>query len=80
MFLDWLLKREKQLGPRWICWFVLIGVIATGVLFAPNTYAAFFNTRLMGILFLGTCLPLQGLLTSLRRLRWWLYAFIFVAF
>ena len=80
MFIDWVLKREKQLGPRWIWWFVLLGDIASGVLLAPNTFAAFFNTRLMGILFLGICLPLQGLLTSVRRVRWWLYALIFIAF
>jgi O-antigen ligase len=80
MFLDWVFKRDKQLGPRWIWWFVLLAVIATGVLFAPNTYSAFFYTRLMGILFIGICLPMQGLLTSLRRVRWWLYSLILIAF
>jgi O-antigen ligase len=34
----------------------------------------------MGILFLGICLPLQGLLTSLRHVRWWVNTFILVAF
>jgi O-antigen ligase len=80
LFIDWALKREKQLGPRWIWWLVLLGVIASGVLLATNTFAAFFNTRLMGILFLGICLPLQGLLTSLRRVRWFLYALILISF
>ena len=80
VFIDWMLKREKQLGPRWIWWLVLLGVVASGLLLAPNTYAAYFYTRLMGILILGICLPLQGLLTSLRRLRWWLNTFILVAF
>src|SRR5262245_2121129 len=63
LFIDWLAKREKQLGPSWIWWLVLLGVIASGVLFAANTFSAYFYTRLMGILFLGICLPLQGLLT-----------------
>jgi len=80
LFIDWVVKREKQLGPRWIWWLVLLGVIASGVTFAANTFSAFFYTRLMGILFLGICLPLQGLLNSLRRLRWWLYALILIAF
>jgi O-antigen ligase len=79
MFIDWALKRDKQLGPRWISWLVLLGVIASGVAFAANTYSAYFYTRLMGILFLGICLPLQGLLTSLRHLRWWLYTLILIA-
>lgn len=80
VFVDWTSKKDKQLGPKWIWWLVLLGVIASGVFFAPNTYAAFFNTRLMGILFLGICLPLQGLLTSLKRVRWFLYSLIAIAF
>jgi O-antigen ligase len=79
LFIDWALKREKQLGPRWIWWLVLLGVIASGVAFAANTFSAYFYTRLMGILFLGICLPLQGLLTSLRHVRWFLYALILIA-
>src|SRR6185436_15430291 len=80
LFIDWVFKSEKQLGPRWICWLVLVAVIASGILFAPNTYSAAFEVRRMGMLFLGVCLPMQGLLNSLRRLRWWLYAFILIAF
>jgi O-antigen ligase len=80
MFIDWVFKKEKQLGPRWIWWLVLLGVTASGVLLAENTFSAFFYTRLFAILFLGFCLPLQGLLTSLRRVRWWLYAMILTAF
>ncbi len=80
MFIDWTQKKERQLGPRWISWFVVLGVSASGVLLAENTFSAFFNTRLLGILFLGFCLPLQALLTSLRHVRAWLYAMILIAF
>jgi O-antigen ligase len=80
IFIDWALKKEKQLGPRWIWWFVLLGVIASGVLLAPNTYAAYFYTRLMALLFIGYCLPLQGLLTSVRHVRWWLCTLVLIAF
>jgi O-antigen ligase len=80
MFVDWVFKKDKQLGPRWIWWFVLLGIMASGVAFAANTFSAVFYTRLMGILFVGVCLPMQGLLTSLRRVRWWIYAFILIAF
>src|SRR5688572_11341591 len=80
LFIDWALKKDKQLGPRWIWWLVLLGGIAAGVLLAANTFSAFFYTRLMSILILGICLPIQGLLTSLRHVRWWLYAFILIAF
>lgn len=80
VFFDWAIKKDKQLGPRWIWWFVLLGVIASGVLLAANTFSAYFYTRLMGILFIGICLPLQGLLTTVRHVRLWLYAFILIAF
>jgi O-antigen ligase len=80
LFIDWTLKKEKQLGPRWIWWLVLLGVIASGVAFAANTFSAYFYTRLMGILFLGICLPLQGLLTSVKHVRWFLNTLILIAF
>jgi len=80
LFIDWLTKREKQLGRYWIWWLVLLGTIASGVVLAPNTFSAYFMGRLMGILFLGTCLPLQGLVSSFRRLRWWINAFLLVSF
>ena len=80
LLIDWSLKKEKQLGPRWIWWLVLLGVTASGVLLAANTYSAYFYTRLLGILFLGFCLPLQGLLTSLRHVRWYVYSLILIAF
>jgi O-antigen ligase len=80
VFIDWVFKKDKQVGPQWVCWLVLLADIGSGVLFATNTYSAYFYTRLMGILFLGICLPLQGLLTSVRHVRWWVNAFILIAF
>jgi len=78
LFLDWLLKRDKQWSRQSPWWFVLMAAVAAGIWFAPNTYAAYFNTRFMTILILGICLPLQALITSVRRLRLWIYGLLLV--
>jgi O-antigen ligase len=80
LFFDWINKKDKQWSRQSPWWFVLLGAIAIGILFAPNSYAVYFNTRLMGILFLSVCLPLQALVTSVRRTRVWILAFIGIAF
>jgi len=79
LFFDWLLKRDKQWSRQSPWWFVLLVAVSAGIWFAPNTYAAYFNTRFMTILVLGVCLPLQALITSVRRLRLWIYAFLVVS-
>jgi len=79
LFVDWLGKRDKQWSRQSPWWFVLLAVVAVGVVIAPNTYSAYFYTRFMAILLLGMCLPLQGLITSVRRLRLWIYTFIAVS-
>jgi O-antigen ligase len=79
LFVNWLLKRDKQWSRQAPWWFVLLGVVAVGIFFATNTYSAALNLRLMTTLFLGVCLPLQALITSVRRLRLWIYAMIAVS-
>ena len=79
MFVDWLLKRDKQWSRQSPWWFILLAVVAVGISFAANTYSAAFNLRLMTTLFLGMCLPLQALVTSVRRLRLWIYTMITVS-
>lgn len=79
LFLDWLLKNDKQWSRQSRWWLVLLGVTAIGVLFAANTYATAFSTRWMAIMFFGVCLPLQALVTTPKRLRLWVYGFLVVA-
>jgi O-antigen ligase len=80
LFIDWLNKKDKQWSRQSPWWFALLAVVAIGIPIAPNTYAAYFNTRLIGTLVLTVCLPLQALVTSVQRVRAWILALIAVAF
>lgn len=75
----WLSLKDKQWSRQGPWWFVLLGVMALGVPLAPNTHDAFWTTRGMAILFLCICLPLQALVTSVKKVRWWVYSFLSVA-
>ncbi len=80
LFLTWIGKRNKQMGKYAPWWFVLLGVTAIGIPIAANWYATYFATRWMATLFLGVCLPLQSLLTSVKKVRIWVLTFIGVTF
>jgi O-antigen ligase len=80
LFVGWLNTKNKQWSPQTPWWFVLLAVVAIGIPLAPNTYGAYFNTRLLGTLFLTICLPLQALVTSVQRIRAWVLTLVAVAF
>jgi O-antigen ligase len=80
MFTDWIIKKDKQWSRQSPLWFALLGLVAVGIFFAPNTYAVYFNTRLLGTLVLGVCLPLQALITNVQRARLWILSLVAVAF
>lgn len=80
MFAAWVGKKDKQWSRHSIWWLVLLGVVALGMAVAENTYSAFVATRLMATLFITVCLPLQALVTSVRKVKVWLYGFVGVAF
>src|SRR5207302_4902709 len=54
-------------------------VMAVGVPLAANGYAAFWATYGMAVLLLSICAPLPSLVTSVRRIKLWSYAFLAVA-
>lgn len=78
-FLTWVTGKDKQWAPYTPWWFVLLVVMVIGVGLSENTYAAFWATKGMAVLFLTICLPLQSMVTSVKRLRMWLYTLLAVA-
>jgi O-antigen ligase len=79
MFLSWLNIRQKQWCKHSWWWFALLAIVSIGIPMAANTYSASFATRWMATLFLGVCLPMQALMTSVNRTRAWILAFIGVS-
>jgi O-antigen ligase len=75
-FLTWLPRPNKQWSPQTWWFLVFLGVCALGIPLAANTYSAYQATYDMAILFLCICLPLQSLLTSVRRIRIWVYTLL----
>jgi len=49
-----------------------LGVIALGLPFAANTFSAFWTLYDMATILVAICLPLQLLVTSVRRVRLWI--------
>lgn len=79
LFVGWLVRKDKQWSRQSPLWFAFLGAIAVGVVASSNTFSAYFSTRTMGLLFLGVCLPLQSLITSVHRLRVWIYTLIAIS-
>lgn len=75
----WISQPKKVFTQRDAAWFIIIGACAFGVLFSENTFAAFEATKMFTILFLGMCLPLQTLSSTLARARAWVLGFVAIA-
>jgi len=78
-FLTWVTGKDKQWARYTPLWIVLLAVMVIGVALSENTYAAFWATKGMAVLFLTICLPLQSMVTSVKKLRMWLYTLLAVA-
>jgi len=78
-FLTWVNQKDKQWARQSPWWIVLLVVMVIGVALSANTYAAFWATKGMAVLFLAICLPLQSMVTSVKKLRMWLYTLLAVA-
>jgi len=75
----WLLRANKQWTLQGWCVIALLAEMAVNVPLAVNTYTAFWTTYFMAVTLLCVCLPLQSLVTSIRRIRVWAYTFLAVA-
>lgn len=77
-FASWVAARDKQWQSYSPWWFALLAVMVVGIPLARNTYAAFWSTKGMAVLFLTICLPLQAQVSSAIRVRIWFYALLLV--
>lgn len=78
-FITWVVRRNKQWTPQSWCFLGLIGVMWVGVPFAANNFKAFWTSWDMMVFFLTIVLPLQSVLTSVVRLRIWIYTFLAIS-
>lgn len=77
-FASWVTARDRQWQPHSVWWFALLVVMALGAPLARNTYSAFWTTKGMVVLFLAICLPLQAQVSSVLRVRLWIYSMLIV--
>ncbi len=75
----WMQRGQKQLGRAGTWWFVLLADMAIMIPFAANNFSVYFQTRLMAVLFLTHCLPLQSVLRRPRHVRMWVVTFLGIA-
>lgn len=79
LFIAWLTKADKQWNAQSPWWFILLAVMVIDIPLAINNYDAFWTTREVAVLFLCVCLPLQAFVTSVKKVRIWIYTFLLVA-
>lgn len=75
----WLLRKDRRWTRQSTWLLALLGVMAAGIPFAANGHAAFWGTYGMAINLLCICIPLPSLLTSVRKIRAWIYGFVAIA-
>jgi len=74
----WFLRTEKRWTPQITGFLAFVVVMAVGIPLAANGYAAFWETYGMAVTLLTICAPLPSLVTSVRRIKLWSYAFLAV--
>jgi len=78
-FGGWVARRDKRWTPQATGFVAFLALMAVGTPIAANTYWAFWGTYGMAILLLSICIPLPSLVTSVRRIKISIYAFLAVA-
>jgi O-antigen ligase len=78
LFLSWLAQPDKRWPPQLVCFVLLLGTIAVMIPFAVNSYSIVTGFRTMTVQLLCICTPLMYFVTSMRKLRIFLGAWIAV--
>lgn len=77
-FGGWLVRRDKRWSALTSGFIAFLALMAVGIPMAANNYWAFWETFGMAVLLLCICAPLPSVVTSVRRIRIWIYAFVSV--
>ena len=78
-FGGWLVRRDKRWSPQTTLFMAFLGLMVVGIPMAANNYWAFWETYGMAVSLLCVCAPLPSLVTSVRRIKIWIYTFVAVA-
>jgi O-antigen ligase len=75
----WLLRKDKRWSRQhsWLTAFLVL--VAISVPMAANTYAAYVATYGMAVMILCVCIPMPSLVTSVRKVRAWVYTFLTIS-
>jgi O-antigen ligase len=79
LLIGWLLNKDKRWSRQSSLLVALLVVMAAGVPLATNTYSAFWALYGMATIFLCICVPMPSLVTSVRKIKIWIYTFVGVA-
>jgi O-Antigen ligase len=79
LLISWLLAKDKRWTRQSTLLVAFLGVMALGVPFAANSFSAFWSLYAMATILVTICLPLPVLVTSVRRVRIWIYTFVATA-
>jgi len=80
LLVGWLIKKDYRWSPQSSLLIAFLVVMAAGIPLAANTFSAFWSLYGMATIFVCICLPIPSLVTSVRRVRVWIYTFVGVAF
>jgi O-antigen ligase len=79
LFIRWIVARDRRWSRQSWLLVAFLAVMAAGVALAGNTYSAFWGFYGMATVLGTICLPLPSLVTSVRAVRVWIYAFLAVS-
>jgi O-antigen ligase len=79
LIVGWILNKDKRWGAQGTLLVAFLSVMALGIPLAANNFAAFWALYSMATVLVCICLPLPSLVTSVRKVRVWIYTFVAVA-
>jgi O-antigen ligase len=79
LLVGWIVNKDKRWSRQSSLLAAFLAVMAVGVPLAANSYSAFWSLYSMATILVCICLPLPSLVTSVRKVRVWIYTFVAVA-